>query len=126
LKKQLRDFRFKHSVSTNAIILKIDRNDHIMKVDTILDECSIEEIQDELPDQQPRFVVISYELKHSDGRVSFPLCLLFYSPFGCSTELQILYAGSRNHLVNACDLRKNAEVREIEEITKEFLDSKFS
>uniref|UniRef100_A0AC35FA57 ADF-H domain-containing protein n=1 Tax=Panagrolaimus sp. PS1159 TaxID=55785 RepID=A0AC35FA57_9BILA len=102
LKKQLRDFRFKHS------------------------ECSIEEIQDELPDQQPRFVVISYELKHSDGRVSFPLCLLFYSPFGCSTELQILYAGSRNHLVNACDLRKNAEVREIEEITKEFLDSKFS
>ncbi|KAE9551339.1 hypothetical protein FO519_005454 [Halicephalobus sp. NKZ332] len=126
VKKQLRDFRFKKSSTTNAIILKIDREDQMIKIEEVLEDCNIEEIQDQLPGQQPRFVVLSYELKHADGRVSFPMCLLFYSPSGCSTELQILYAGSRNHLVNECELTKSAEVRDLEDITKEFLDSKFS
>lgn len=39
-------------------------------------------ICDELPVQQPRYIVISYERVHDDGRLSYPLCLVFYSPPG--------------------------------------------
>lgn len=45
-------------------------------------DCTIEEICDELPSQQPRFILISFEYNHTDGRVSLPLCFVFYTPDG--------------------------------------------
>lgn len=33
----------------------------------------IEELGDELPDNSPRFLLISFEMNHKDGRVSYPL-----------------------------------------------------
>ncbi len=44
--------------------------------------CDMDEIRDTLPQQQPRFVLVSYMMKHLDNRVSYPLCLVFYSPSG--------------------------------------------
>lgn len=77
-----------------------------MKVDEELDDCSLEEICAELPEQQPRFVLLSYTKKLADGRTTFPMCLIFYSPLGCNPDLQMLYAGSRNNLVKECELTK--------------------
>uniref|UniRef100_A0AC34PUA2 ADF-H domain-containing protein n=1 Tax=Panagrolaimus sp. JU765 TaxID=591449 RepID=A0AC34PUA2_9BILA len=124
LKQKLKDFRFKKSSSTNVIILKIDRADQIMKIESEMEDCSLEELQSELPNQQPRFIVLNYLLKHPDCRVSYPMCLLFYGPSGCSTELQILYAGSRNHLVKECEFTKCLEIRDPEDITEDYLNSK--
>uniref|UniRef100_A0A1I7XJD0 ADF-H domain-containing protein n=1 Tax=Heterorhabditis bacteriophora TaxID=37862 RepID=A0A1I7XJD0_HETBA len=86
----------------------------------------MEEIRDELPQQQPRFLLLSYSMNHGDGRISYPMCLIFYSPPGCSPELQMLYAGSRNNLVSECELTKNLEVRDADELTQEYIDSKVS
>lgn len=41
-----------------------------------------DELQEELPASQPRFVVYSYKLSHSDGRISYPLCFIYFSPDG--------------------------------------------
>ncbi|KAE9415166.1 hypothetical protein Angca_003632, partial [Angiostrongylus cantonensis] len=84
-------------------------------------ECSIEEIRKELS-QQPRFVLISYVLRHADGRLSYPMCLVFYSPEGCSPELQMMYAGSKENVVQECEVTNNFEIRDAEELTKEYLD----
>ncbi|VDN60601.1 unnamed protein product [Dracunculus medinensis] len=85
-------------------------------------DCTIEEICDELPSQQPRFILISFEYNHTDGRVSLPLCFVFYTP----DDLQMLYAGSRNHFVSECELTKNFEIRDAEELTQELLNSKMA
>ncbi|XP_025049182.1 glia maturation factor gamma [Alligator sinensis] len=54
----------------------------------------------------PTFVAYSYQYKHDDGRVSYPLCLIFSSPLGCKPEQQMMYAGSKNRLVQATQLTK--------------------
>uniref|UniRef100_A0A1I7YQH5 ADF-H domain-containing protein n=1 Tax=Steinernema glaseri TaxID=37863 RepID=A0A1I7YQH5_9BILA len=124
LKKTLRAFRFQKSSATNVIILKVDRESHDLVIEEHLEDCDIEEVKDELPSQQPRYLLISYQLKHSDGRISYPLCLVFYSPTGCHPEQQMLYAGSRNSLVQECELTKNFEIRDLDELSAEYLDSK--
>ncbi|TKR65478.1 hypothetical protein L596_025877 [Steinernema carpocapsae] len=125
LKAKLRAFRFQKSTATNVLILKIDRETHTLIIEEDMQDCGdLEEVKDELPHQQPRYLLISYQLKHSDGRVSYPMCLVFYSPTGCHPEQQMLYAGSRNSLVQECELTKNFEIRDLDEFTSEFLDSK--
>jgi len=128
VKGTLKKFRFGKgkSPSTTALILKINREKMELEVEESLEECTVDEIRSELPVQQPRFIVLSYEVKYNDGRLNYPLCLVFHSPAGCSPEIQMLYAGSKNNLINECQLTKNAEIREIDDLTKEFLDTKFA
>lgn len=124
LKEELRKFRFSKSESTNVLILKIDRAKQRVELEEKYEDCDLDEVRDELPTQQPRYILISYKLEHPDGRFSYPMCLIFYTPTGCSPEMQMLYAGSRNKLIQECQLTKNIELRENEDLTKEFLDSK--
>ena len=64
---------------------------------------SLDELQDELPDNAPRFVLLSYEvesprfrkltqLQHSDGRKSNPLIMINYVPATANTTLKTLVA----------------------------------
>ncbi|KAF7251512.1 Glia maturation factor beta [Varanus komodoensis] len=89
---------------------------------------SPDELKDELPERQPRypshsgavpvfrpclnrektFIVYSYKYQHDDGRVSYPLCFIFSSPVGCKPEQQMMYAGSKNKLVQTAELTKLA------------------
>ncbi|KAK6013962.1 hypothetical protein OSTOST_20694, partial [Ostertagia ostertagi] len=80
LKKELRAFRFSKSTSLNVLILKVNRESQQMILEETMEDCSIDDVREELPQQQPRFLLISYALSHSDGRTSYPMCLVFYSP----------------------------------------------
>jgi len=122
IKEVVRGFRFSNSPNTNAIILKIDQERMEFVIEETLKDCTVEDIRNELPAQHPRFIIISYQ-KQRDGRISYPLCLLFYSPPGSSPEMRIIYAGSRNNLINECDLTKSAEIQDIDEISEALLDS---
>ncbi|VDM96255.1 unnamed protein product [Thelazia callipaeda] len=124
LSDELKRFRFSKKRSTNALILKIDSVKQLIALDKKLEDCTPEEIRNELPSQQPRYVVISYEHTHDDGRLSYPLYLVLYSPSGCNPRLQMMYAGSRNSLAKECGLNKNFEIREADELTKELLESR--
>uniref|UniRef100_A0A915PTR7 ADF-H domain-containing protein n=1 Tax=Setaria digitata TaxID=48799 RepID=A0A915PTR7_9BILA len=124
LKDELKQFRFSRKRSTNALILKIDPTKQLIILDQKLEDCGPDEICDELPTQQPRYIVISYEYLHDDGRLSYPLYLILYSPLGCNPQLQMMYAGSRNNLAKECGLNRNLEIRDPDELTKELLESK--
>ncbi|WKY03089.1 hypothetical protein Q1695_016411 [Nippostrongylus brasiliensis] len=114
LKNELKTFRFSKSTSLDVLILKVNRETQRITLEDKMEDCSIDEVREELPQQQPRFLLISYALQHRDGRVSYPMCLVFYSPDGCSPELQMMYAGSRNNLVQECELTKNFEIHDAE------------
>ncbi|CAD5217453.1 unnamed protein product [Bursaphelenchus okinawaensis] len=122
--ERVKKFRFAKSKTTNALILKADKDTMKLQIEEELEDVIIEEITEQIPAHQPRFVLISFENKKDDGRITYPLCFIFYSPPGCSIELTMLYAGSRNNLVNLCELSKCAEVRDLEDITLEFLANK--
>ena len=67
-----------------------------------LQDVSPEEVAEELPPLQPRYVVYSYKYEHDDGRVSYPLCFIFVSPqgkiAGCRISLLLLLS-SKNGTV---------------------------
>merc|ERR1719433_554984 len=90
------------------------------------EDVSIEEVAEELPSHMPRYLVYSYVYNHDDGRVSYPMCFIFTSPEGCKPELQMMYAGSKLHLVKEAGLTKVFEVRSTEELTEEWLRSKLA
>ncbi|KAJ1332732.1 hypothetical protein BSLG_008361 [Batrachochytrium salamandrivorans] len=59
--------------SNAALILKIDLATLTIVKDEFLDNTTLADVSEALPDSTPRFIVISYEMKHRDGRVSYPL-----------------------------------------------------
>ncbi|KAF0292078.1 Glia maturation factor beta [Amphibalanus amphitrite] len=105
--------------------LKVDSESHTVFVDEELDDLAgLEELRAELPEHQPRFVIYSCRLEHTDGRVSYPMIFIFSTPKDAKPQLQMMYAGSKLSLVKEADLTKVYEVRELEELTDDWIVEK--
>ncbi|XP_028321377.1 glia maturation factor gamma [Gouania willdenowi] len=126
LKDQLRKFRFRKETNNAAMIIKIDMKKQLVILEEEYQDISLDELRNELPDRQPRFIVYSYKYIHADGRVSYPFCFIFSSPIGCKPEQQMMYAGSKNRLVQAAELTKVFETRNTEELTEDWLKNKLA
>jgi len=113
IKDDLRKFRFsKRSMQGNAaLVIKINKLKFIMEKVEQFDEISIDELVEgntacyltgypinidltELPENAPRYVVLSHELHHSDGRKSYPLVLINWAPTSSETSLLTLHASA--------------------------------
>ncbi|KAJ8256601.1 hypothetical protein COCON_G00187530 [Conger conger] len=70
--------------------------------------------------------IYSYKYAHTDGRVSYPLCFIFCSPVGCKPEQQMMYAGSKNRLVQIAELTKVFETRTTDDLSEEWLKEKLA
>ncbi|KAL7876814.1 hypothetical protein AOLI_G00014100 [Acnodon oligacanthus] len=123
LVKKLRDFRFRKETNNAAIIMKIDKDRQLVILDEEHEDISPDDLKDELPERQPRYPSL-YKYQHDDGRVSYPLCFIFSSPVGCKPEQQMMYAGSKNKLVQTVELTKVFEIRNTEDLTEEWLREK--
>ncbi|KTF99282.1 hypothetical protein cypCar_00029822 [Cyprinus carpio] len=131
LVKKLRDFRFRKETTNAAIIMKIDKDKQLVILEEEHEDISPEDLKNELPERQPRYpslkqnsLFYSYKYQHDDGRVSYPLCFIFSSPVGCKPEQQMMYAGSKNKLVQTVELTKVFEIRNTEDLTEEWLREK--
>jgi len=88
------------------------------------DEISLEDLAEELPENSPRYVVLSYELNHSDGRKSFPLVLINWAPTSSEIGMMTLHASALFDFQAAADVSKVVEVRDgAEGLTKTYLDT---
>lgn len=106
--------------------VKVDREKQLVCVDELLDEISVDELQEQLPGHQPRYIVYSYKMVHDDNRISYPMCFIFYTPRDSQMELQIMYAGSKRALQREADLTRVYEVRELDELTEDWLREKLA
>ncbi|KAF7654497.1 hypothetical protein LDENG_00069080 [Lucifuga dentata] len=146
--KKVEKFRLRKETNNAAIIMKIDMDTQLVVLAEELEDISPDELKDELPERQPRypfnemttftasydtqkvpliprtFIVYSYKYQHDDGRISYPLCFIFSSPQGCKPEQQMMYAGSKNKLVHTAQLTKVFEIRNVEDLTEEWLREK--
>ncbi|KAI8588850.1 hypothetical protein BDZ88DRAFT_175987 [Geranomyces variabilis] len=117
----VKQFRFRKSKSTAALIFKIDVDALKVVFDEEI-EGSAELIAASLPDTTPRFLVVSFELKHKDGRVSYPLFGLYYNPGGSSTANRMLYASTKHYFYQTTDITgKIFDLEDSEELTDEWM-----
>lgn len=119
VKAALKKFRLRKEKNIAAIILKIDRKSLKIMIDEEHEDISVEDLQDELPSQQPRYVVLSYVKTHDDGRITYPLIFIFISPEGCNPEQHMMYAGSKLQAVQDGGLTKVIELRNLEDLNDE-------
>jgi len=125
--QELKAFRFNKSKQARAMILKIDPASKDLIVDgDLLEDVTIDEVKDELPEHQPRFLLYSFPLVHSDSRISYPLCLIFSSPRESKTELMVMYAGSKNELERISNVNKCYELTELDDLTLDWLKAKLA
>lgn len=101
--------------------MKVDREKHEIVVDEKMENLEIDQLQESLPSHQPRYVILSYRQQHKDGRISFPLCFIFFTPRDSHAELQMMYAGSKIALQTEAGLSRSYEIRELEDLTEEWL-----
>ncbi|PWN35693.1 glia maturation factor beta [Meira miltonrushii] len=121
---KIKDFRMsKHSQGNSAIVVKIDKAKLEMDIEDEFNNITLEDLKEELPENSPRFIVLSYELHHKDGRTSFPLVLIYWAPQTSSMELKTLYTSAlQNFSVKADISGKVLDIREESEFDKESLD----
>nr|KAF6386873.1 glia maturation factor beta [Myotis myotis] len=119
LVEKLRKFRFRKETNNAAIIMKIDKDKRLVVLDEELESSNFSFFN-----LRKTFIVYSYKYQHDDGRVSYPLCFIFSSPVGCKPEQQMMYAGSKNKLVQTAELTKVFEIRNTEDLTEEWLREK--
>ncbi|RIA88045.1 hypothetical protein C1645_695479, partial [Glomus cerebriforme] len=101
--------------------VKIDREKLLVVEDEQYDNISLEELVEELPETSPRYIVLSYELLHNDGRKSYPLILIYYSPVTTNPETNMLYASAKIYFQQKADLNKVFDIQESETLTDEWL-----
>ncbi|KAI8433483.1 hypothetical protein MSG28_015518 [Choristoneura fumiferana] len=126
VKEKLKKFRFSKHNENCALILKVNREKQALEVDEELESVELEQLQEILPSHQPRFIVYSYKMEHDDGRTSFPMCFIFYTPRDAHMELQVMYAGTQRALAAAVGAPRLLEVREIDELTEDWLKEKLT
>ncbi|KAF8967394.1 hypothetical protein BGZ46_000186 [Entomortierella lignicola] len=122
--EKIEAFRFaKRSQGNAALICKIDRQKLLIEEEEDEDSLTMEELAELLPDNSPRYVVLSFELKHDDGRLSYPLVFLYYSPSGVKPELNMLYASAKTYFQNKVSLGKVFDIQDSETLTEEWMRS---
>lgn len=89
--------------------LEISRSD-----DTVY--TSMQDLSDELPDNSPRFILLSYPLTLGSGRLSVPYVMLNYLPATCNQETRMLYAGAKELMRNQSEAGRMIEIDAAEEV----------
>eukprot|EP00057_Strongylocentrotus_purpuratus_P008060 XP_011662534.1 PREDICTED: glia maturation factor beta isoform X1 [Strongylocentrotus purpuratus] len=93
-------------------------------LDEQYEDMTPDELQEELPEHLPRYVLYSYCRHHDDGRISYPLCFIFIHPQGTKAELAMMYSGSCITLHRRTGITKYFELSDLEEFTEEWLKKK--
>ncbi|KAI8901515.1 hypothetical protein BC833DRAFT_577467 [Globomyces pollinis-pini] len=121
---QFKVLRFRKDKTIAALVLKIDPNSLQVVVEHYLQNVSLEDIVEELPETSPRFIVISYELKHKDGRISYPLAGIYYNPEGSSLNNRMCYASTVTQVFTEAGITgKVFDLVEAEELTDDWMVS---
>ncbi|KAI7466163.1 hypothetical protein KC357_g7406 [Hortaea werneckii] len=117
-KNALRKFRLGTSRAKDpqAVIYQIDKSTmEIRQVDETI-YSNMQELSDELPDNSPRYILLSYPLTMESGRLSVPYVMINYLPPTCSSEMRMLYAGAKELMRNQAEVNRIIEMDAAEEI----------
>lgn len=79
--------------------------------DEISEASELSDLGELLPDNTPRYVLLSYPMTTRDGRKQTPLILVYWKPMTVvSQEWKMLYAGALEMIRNECGVSRVIEV----------------
>ena len=81
VREELEALRSRESADSMAVVLKIDPDTMSVVTDETYEDITLDELAEELPEHQPRYIVYTVE----EG----PTCFIFISPQGTKPELQV-------------------------------------
>ncbi|KAI9894618.1 MAG: sensitivity to high expression protein she9 [Vezdaea aestivalis] len=76
---------------------------------------SIASLLEELPDNSPRFALLSYPMTTESGRAAAPYCLISYMPVTANNELRMLYAGARETMRQKAEVNRVVDLQSLDE-----------
>ncbi|KAI9479031.1 hypothetical protein H4R22_003661 [Coemansia sp. RSA 1290] len=112
-----------------AYIAKIDTDKKAVVKDAQFNNIAFEDLAEELPENEPRYVVLSYRQTHKDGRVSYPLVFIYYLPTTAKPVHRMLYASTQPLFSKETRLSDPYLLIESEDLSQEWLEghlNKFS
>jgi len=117
--------KFKLSNKSNgAVIMKINKNELKVEIESEMDDIKLADLAADLPDSAPRFIAYSFKHTHPDKRTSLPLVFIFYCPSDISPTLNMMYASTKTRLINALQVMKSFDIQDSSELTEEWLKGK--
>jgi len=124
--EQFREWKKPRTLSNAAFILKVDVKAQKIVVDQVLDNVTIEDLQEEMPSAVPRYIVYAYKHVHKDERVSYQLVFIYYSPPQIKPELAMLYSSSLQRLYSQLEIQKVFDARKVSELNEKWLLEKLA
>ncbi|KAL5601181.1 uncharacterized protein BROUX77_005430 [Berkeleyomyces rouxiae] len=117
-KNDLRKFRMGTSSAKTpkAVIYLIDQNTQQIKQDDEEVYTTLEDISDALPENSPRFVLLSYPVTLPDGRSMAPYILVYYMPATCSTSARMMYAAAKELMRATSEVGKVFDIEDAEDL----------
>jgi len=105
-----------------AFIMKVNKEALIIEEEAVIEEVTDLAAfgEEELPEGEPRFIAYSTEFETKDGRKTYPLIFIYFSP-PTSIALNTLYASTKQRLINALQILTITEIRDKDELTNEWL-----
>lgn len=89
------------------LVDKINKKDLIVEEDSTIEAFeTVDDLADDLPSNSPRFIVVSYQLTHPDGRTSTPLFLLNWNPSSGSPDMKTLHASGLSLFQRTADVAR--------------------
>ncbi|KAJ2898290.1 uncharacterized protein MKZ38_004015 [Zalerion maritima] len=147
-KKKLLDFRLKSSRvnAPQAQIYFIDKKNYeIKQQEPAQTYTSLDDLEEDLPENTPRFVLLSHPVKVSLNRAAFapspagrtsanrdqtwwsgtkqddltkyPYVMLYYLPITCNSELRMTYAGAKELMRNTSEVQRIVDMESSEELS---------
>lgn len=80
---------------------------------------NLEDIAEDLPDNSPRFILLSYPFTKADGRLAVPYVLVSYMPSTCNSTSKMLYAAAKELMRNTAEVGSLLEIKSQEELVEE-------
>lgn len=113
-------------LTRNRCAVAIDKATHAVAAESAapVEISSADELVDELPDNTPRYVLVSWPLTHADGRKSAPLFVVYWIPRTASTQQSTLYASAKVWFCERCDVAKVIEIRDADDLTDDTIEAK--
>lgn len=76
----------------------------------------LEELKEELPDNSPRFILLSYPMTLSDGRPKTPFVMIYHRPPTASQNNRMVYAGAVELVRNESGVNKVIELEDVDDL----------
>ncbi|KAI1330987.1 GMF family protein [Xylariaceae sp. FL0255] len=117
-REQLKKFRMTTSKARGpqAVIYVIDKKTYEIRQDDATVYTSLNDIEDALPENSPRYILLSYPMTTSDGRMSVPYVMVYYLPKTCNAESRMMYAGAKELMRNTSETGRVIDIDTDEDI----------